>query len=269
MIRIHGLAHYPIKGCRAIALERGVLSARGFGYDREWMLIDSKGIFVTQRADPALATVTVRLDAQFLHIEAAGHGSIGIPLSRRGPVRGVRVWRDDTRGEDMGDESARWFSGVLGREVRLLRFAAQTRRDADVKYAGGADAPVAFADGYPVLVTNLASLEALNSQLAVPLPMNRFRPNVVVEGLGAWDEDRIESLSSEGVELRFVKPCARCAVTTTDQSTGERADEEPLRTLKRLRWNRELLGVTFGENAIVTRAGELRVGDGVEVRWRA
>lgn len=233
------------------------------------MLIDAKGIFVTQRADPALATVTVRLDAQSLHVEAAGQGSITIPLSRRGPVRGVRVWRDDTRGEDMGDEPAGWFSGVLGREVRLLRFAAQTRRDADVTFAGAADAPVAFADGYPVLVTNLASLESLNRELTAPLPMNRFRPNVVVEGLGAWDEDRIESLSSGEVELKLVKPCIRCAVTTTDQSSGERRGDEPLRTLKRLRWNRELLGVSFGENAVVTRTGELRVGDGVEVRWRA
>lgn len=269
MIRIHGLAHYPIKGCRAIALERGTLSVRGFDYDREWMLIDSKGIFITQRADPALATVTVRLDGEHLHAEAEDHGSMNLPLSRRGPLRAVRVWRDDTQGEDMGDEPAAWFTRVLGRDVRLLRFAAQTRRDADVTYAGTADAPVAFADGYPVLVVNLASLEALNSQLSLPLPMNRFRPNVVIEGLGAWDEDRIDTVVAGEVGLKFVKPCARCAVTTTDQFTGERRDEEPLRTLKRLRWNRQLLGVTFGENAVVTRTGALHVGDGVEVRWRA
>lgn len=269
MIRIHGLSHYPIKGCRAIALERGVLSVRGIELDREWMLIDAKGIFVTQRADPALATVSVRLDGALLHVEASSHGSLGIPLARRGPVREVRVWRDDCQGEDMGDEPAEWFSRVLGREVRLLRFAAQTRRDTDATYAGTADAPVAFADGYPVLVVNLASLEALNSQLAVPLPVNRFRPNVVIEGLGAWDEDRIDTVASGEVELKLVKPCTRCAVTTTDQSTGERHGEEPLRTLKRLRWNRELMGVTFGENAVVTRPGALRVGDGVEVRWRA
>jgi uncharacterized protein YcbX len=266
-VRIESLASYPIKGCRRIAWETADLLPNGLPYDREWMLVDENNAFISQRTDPVLATVAPAFADGALTIEAPGLDRLDLPLDRRGERRRVRVWRDEVDAHDMGDDAADWFTAVLGRPVRLVRYAPDAARLADPAYTGDARAPVRFPDAYPVLVTLTASLAALNAELDTPLPMTRFRPSVVLDGLGAFDEDRIDTLRIGDAELRCVKPCARCIVTTTDQLTGERAIE-PMPTLKRLRWNRELKGVTFGENAVVLRPGRLRVGDAVRVSWR-
>ncbi len=267
-VRIESLAFYPIKGCRRIALETAELLPSGLSHDREWMLVDAKGMFITQRTDPVLATVAPALSADALAIDAPGRERLTLPLDRRGQRLKVRVWRDEVDADDMGDEAASWFTAVAGRPVRLVRYALDAARLADPLYARDAYAPVRFPDGFPVLVTLTASLAALNAQLDTPLPMTRFRPSIVLEGLGAFDEDRIDTLRIGDAELRCVKPCARCIVTTTDQLSGERG-VEPLPTLKRLRWNRAMKGVMFGENAVVLRPGRLNVSDTVTVTWRA
>lgn len=266
--RIESLAFYPIKGCRRIACETAALQLNGLPHDREWMLVDDKGVFISQRTDAVLATVSPALTDSALTVDAPGRERLVLPLDRRGERRKVRVWRDEVDADDMGDAAAAWFTAVAGRSLRLVRYALDAARVADPKYAGDVHAPVRFPDAYPVLVTLTASLAALNAELDEPLPMTRFRPSIVLDGLGAFDEDRIESLRIGEAELRFVKPCVRCIVTTTDQITGERG-AEPLPTLKRLRWSREMKGVTFGENAVVLRPGRLEVGDAVTVTWRA
>lgn len=274
-VRIESLAFYPVKGCHRIDCDRVELTHAGIRHDREWMITEPDGRFITQRSDAVLATITPTLDADHLTLTAPGRAPLRVPLDRRGERRPVRVWKDTCDANDMGDEAADWLAGLVGRPLRLVRFATDGVRHADREYARDDFAPVRFADAYPVLVTQSGSLAALNAAIAAaangsagaPLPMTRFRPNIVLGGLGPWDEDRIDRLRIGEVQLRLAKPSTRCIVTTTDQESGARG-VEPLPTLKRLRWNRALRGVTFGENATVLQPGMLRVGDAVDIVWR-
>lgn len=271
MVRIESLTFYPVKGCHRIECTSIELTSSGVHLDREWMIVDPGNQFVTQRTDAALATIVPALDDAALTLTARGRPPLRVPLGFRGARRRVRVWKDSCAADDMGDEAAAWLSALVGRPLRLVRFAADGVRHADPVYAREDHAPVRFADAYPVLVTQTASLAALNAALdrsrEAPLPMNRFRPNIVLGGLSPWDEDRIDKLRIGTVILRFAKPSTRCIVTTTDQETGARGIE-PLPTLKRLRWHRGLKGVIFGENATVLQPGAVRVGDAVEIHWR-
>lgn len=180
-----------------------------------------------------------------------------LPLAPRGPQRAVRIWKDACEGLDQGDEAAAWVSAVLGEPVRVVRAPATPGRRANPQYAGSVPSPLAFPDGYPVLICNRASLDDLNRRLPQALPMERFRPNLVLEGLPAFAEDRIASIDVGEVRLTLVKPCTRCIIPSTDQRTGIRGFD-PLPVLKTFRFDRELLGVTFGENAVISHGvGEL------------
>ena len=276
-VRIEALACYPIKGCHRLECERAELLPTGLRHDREWMIVEPDGRFITQRTDAVLATVTpsVDIDGQMLVVTAPGRATLCVSLATRGARRTVRVWNDTCEADDQGDAAAKWISAVVGRPLRLVRFAADGVRHADPQYARDDYAPVKFSDAYPVLVTQGGSLAALNSAIAAsgampdeaPLPMTRFRPNIVLTGLEPFTEDRIDKLRIGEAVLRLVKPSTRCIVTTTDQESGARG-VEPLPTLKTLRWNRALKGVTFGENATVLQPGTLRVGDAVEISRR-
>jgi hypothetical protein len=161
---------------------------------------------------------------------------------------------------------ARWASDFLGREVRLVRFHPEARRPSSREWTGEVEALTRFTDGYPLLVVSRASLDDLNSRLQEPLPIERFRPNVVLDGLPPYGEDSLGDLVADGLRLRVVKPCTRCVITTTDQATGTVCGEDPIRTLRSYRWDARLKGVTFGQNTIVVEgAGRmLRVGMGFE-----
>lgn len=270
-VRIESLAFYPVKGCHRIECDAVELLPSGVRHDREWMITEPGGRFVTQRSDAVLATIVPTLDATQLQLSAPGHAPLHIPLDRHGERRTVQVWKDFCEAEDAGDEAASWIAAIVGRPLRLVRFAMDAVRHASPDHARDDHAPVKFADAFPVLVTQTASLAALNAAIGergeASLPMNRFRPNIVLGGLEPWDEDRIDRLRIGGTLLRFAKPSTRCIVTTTDQETGVRG-VEPLPTLKRLRWDRSLKGVLFGQNATVLQPGTLRTGDAVEVIWR-
>jgi uncharacterized protein YcbX len=276
-VRIESLAYYPIKGCHRVECESAELLPTGLRHDREWMIVEPDGKFITQRTDAVLATVTpsVDLDGQVLAITAPGRATLRVPLAMCGERRAVRVWKDECEADDQGEAAAEWISAVVGRPLRLVRFAVDVARHADPQFARDDFAPVKFSDAYPVLVTQSSSLAALNSTIAAsgaapdeaPLPMTRFRPNIVLAGLAPFVEDRIDKLRIGEAVLRLAKPSTRCIVTTTDQETGARG-VEPLPTLKTLRWNRALKGVTFGENATVLQPGTLRVGDAVEISYR-
>lgn len=276
-VRIESLACYPIKGCHRVECESAELLHTGLRHDREWMIVEPDGRFITQRTDAVLATVTPSFDleGQALAVTAPGCATLRVPLATRGARRAVRIWNDTCAADDQGDAAAEWISALVGRPLRLVRFAPDGVRHADPRFARDDFAPVKFSDAFPVLVTQSGSLAALNEEIAAsgaapteaPLPMTRFRPNIVLAGLAPFDEDRIDRLCIGKAVLRLAKPSTRCIVTTTGQETGTRG-VEPLPTLKRLRWNRELKGVTFGENATVLQPGTLRVGDAVEVIWR-
>ena len=276
-VRIESLAFYPIKGCHRVECEGAELLSTGLRHDREWMIVELDGKFITQRTDAVLATLLPAIDAegQALKVTAPGRAVLRVPFAAQGNRCTVRVWKDVCEAVDEGDEAAEWFSALIGRPLRLVRFASDGVRHADPLFARDDYAPVKFSDAYPVLVTQIASLAALNAAIGAPgtapteapLPMTRFRPNIVLAGLTPFDEDHIDRLRVRDVVLRLAKPSTRCIVTTTDQETGTRG-VEPLPALRKLRWNRKLQGVTFGENATVLQPGALRVGDTVEVTYR-
>ena len=253
---------YPIKSCRGIAVDEVLLTAAGLEHDREWMVVTPEGRFVTQREVPRLALIATALDGNALTLTADGNGSLTVPLDHRGGETQVTVWHDRCRAFDQGESAARWLSNLLGRAVRLVRFDPAQRRLSDKAWTGAIEAPNRFSDGFALLAISRASLADLNARLATPLPMDRFRPNLVLEGLPPYGEDLLTDLVAGEIRLRRVKPCTRCSITTTNQATATVEGDEPLRTLKSYRWDKALRGVTFGQNMIVVSGAgmQLRAG---------
>jgi uncharacterized protein YcbX len=231
-------------------------------FDREWMVVNPSGRFLTQREAPRLALVRTVLHADALELHAPGLPPLHVPFERatRAEPQEVTVWNDRVLARDEGDAAARWLGEHLGRDVRLVRFDDSRARPTDPQWSQGLNGTSAFADGYPVLVLSRASLAELNTRLDAALPVDRFRPNLLLDGCVAYAEDGIAALESEAIKLRLVKPCTRCSITTTDQLTGTVQGDEPLRTLRAYRWDPSLRGVAFGQNAIVERAGWLETG---------
>lgn len=243
---------YPVKSCRGIPLESAVLTASGLEWDRCWMIVDPAGSFLTQRTHPQLARIETRLTSEALELRAPEVGALTLALSEQGERVPVRIWQDHCEALDQGDEAADWASAAVGARVRIVRAARITLRHANPEFAGPTPAPVAFPDAYPLLLCNRASLAELNARMPEPIPMNRFRPNLVLDGLEPFVEDGIDSIAIGEVLVRLVKPCTRCVTTATDQLRGERSTN-PLPVLRKFRFDRKLLGVTFGENAVVER----------------
>jgi uncharacterized protein len=241
---------YPLKSARGIACPRVRLAATGFEADRQWMLVNVHGVFLSQRTHPQLACIVPDLDAGELVLHAPGLPPLRLPRNCSGERLCVRVHQDRCVGLDEGADAAEWASRAAGEAVRLVRVPPHNERRANPAFAGTAAAPMGFADGFPVLVCNAASLADLNTRLATGIPMERFRPNVVLEGLPAWAEDRIDTLTLGEVTLRLVKPCTRCTIPSIDQRTG-RPSIDPTPALRRFRFDKLLRGVKFGENAVI------------------
>jgi uncharacterized protein len=258
---IAGLFVYPLKSGRAVPCERVRLSPTGFEWDRQWMLINAHGVFLSQRTHPQLARIVPRLDAAELSLSAPGLPLLRIPRVCAGERRPVRVHQDRCVGLDEGAAAAEWASLVAREPARLVRVPTHTERIANPVFAGSTPAPMGFADGFPVLVCNEASLEDLNSRLPGSIPMERFRPNVVLSGLPAWAEDRIDSLTVDEVTLRLVKPCTRCTIPSIDQLTGE-PSIDPAPVLRQFRFDKVLRGVTFGENAVIVAGSDAQIERG-------
>ena len=256
-ITVQELNVYPLKSARGIPKTRVRLAATGFEWDRHWMVVREDGLFLTQRTHPSLTRILTALSNDGLVLTAAGFEPLHLPFAPRGAERPVRIFKDACQGLDQGDVAAIWVSAVLGEPVRIVRTPVTPDRRASPEFAGPQPAPIAFPDGYPVLVCNRASLDDLNGRLPEALPMERFRPSLVLAGLPPFAEDRIASLEIGPVTLTLVKPCTRCVIPSTDQRTGIRGFD-PTPVLRTFRFDRKLLGVTFGENAVITRGvGEL------------
>lgn len=258
MPRVASLHIYPVKSCRGIDLDRARMTPTGLEWDRRWMIVDCNDRFVTQATNPRLATITTGIADGALRLSAEGHPAIDVDPRADGPVHRVQVWKDTCSGIDAGDEAAAWLSRVLGDRLRLLRIDERVPRLASAKTAGSGP-PLNFADACPVLLLSRESLAELNRRLPAPIPMNRFRPNVVIEGVTAHTEDEFASFRAGSIVLRGVKHCARCVVTTTDQRDGSRDPrQQPLRTLKSYRHDHRLRGVTFGQYCTVAEGvGEM------------
>ena len=264
-VTVQELNVYPLKSARGIPRTRVRVAATGFEWDRHWLVIRGDGTFLTQRTHPLLTHISTELSTDGLVLTAAGLEPLRLPFAPRGPDRPVRIWKHACQGLDQGDEAAAWVSGVLGEPVRVVRTPAIPDRRASPEFAGPHPSPIAFPDAFPILVCNRASLEDLNARLPETLPMERFRPSLVVAGLPAFAEDRIASLEIGAVTLTLVKPCTRCIIPSTDQRTGIRGFD-PLPVLKTFRFDPKLLGVTFGENAVITRGVGEYLERGAECR---
>jgi len=254
-MRVSGLYIYPIKGCRGVAVDEATVEAWGLTGDRRWMIVDETGRFIGQRERPELARVTARLVDGGVEAYVDGMEPLAVKEPRPSALVPVRVWSGELQAVEAAEEAHEWFSEYLSARVRLVWLDDPYRRPPDEEYGVRS----AFTDAFPLLLTTEASLDALNDWLVEageePVPMNRFRPNVVIAGSEPWAEDAWVSLRfSDGPELRCAKPCKRCVVTTTDQWTGERRGREPLRTLARRR--------RFGPEAPAGRGDEDGTSDG-------
>lgn len=263
MARVQELFIYPVKSARGIAQTRARLAATGFEWDRQWMAVDALNTFISQRTHPRLAQIEPVISEASLTLTARNLQPLRLPLEPMGEAIEVKVFNDYCAGLDQGDEAAAWISDAVGDVLRLVRQAPLLDRMANPAFAGSNPAPVSFADGYPVLVCNQSSLDDLNARMPVPIPMERFRPNIVLSGLPAFEEDRIEALQIGSIRLNLVKPSLRCIITSTDQRSGERSTN-PLPVLRKFRFDRTLLGVAFGENAVASSGLGLTLARGAE-----
>jgi uncharacterized protein YcbX len=253
MARVASLHVYPVKSCRGINVDGFRITETGPEWDRRWMIVTSAdGRFITQRSHPAMARIAVAIIGRTLRLSSDGIEPLAIAVDDGGEARRVTVWNDECLGVDAGDDAADWLAAMLGEPLRLVRIDPSVPRLASTQYAGPGPHPVSFSDGYPVLMISRESLADLNRRLPEAVPMERFRPNVVIEGVAPYAEDAMARFRFGAVVLRGVKHCTRCAIPTTDQRSGARDPyQEPLRTLKTYRHDRALKGVTFGQNCVI------------------
>ncbi len=263
---------HPVKGCRGIPLRTAQVAQTGLELDgigdREWVVVDEHGEFLSQRELPRMALIETRFAAGSLRLKAPGMLALDVPFASEGDVVQVQVWNDRLSAVTQGEIADAWFTKFLGTSARLMRFDPEGRRVANRAYTGGAESPYKFADAFALLVTNRASLADLNAKLQrqrhAPVDMRRFRPNLVLDDLPEYEEDYVKSLRIGNVELRVVKPCARCTVPGVDPDSGVAATTVP-DVLSTYRQTEN--GVLFGVNAIVVNGAddELHIGQTVDV----
>ncbi|MFJ2986919.1 MOSC domain-containing protein [Collimonas sp. NPDC087041] len=277
MPTITTLTLYPIKSCRGIDLQEAAVTAFGLSHlqvhDREWMVVDSAGQFLSQRSHAAMALIVPTVQADTMLVQAPGMPPLTVPstpLAPDTPTLAVTIWDDTVAAHDCGDQATAWFSQVLGTACRLVRFNPAAQRLASKKWTNDIDVPTHFPDGYPMLLISQGSLDDLNHKLQAQgraaLPMNRFRPNIVIDGVDAFEEDFVATIQAGNISLQPVKPCARCPMPSIDQATGEYGPD-PLDILMTYRINPRVNdGITFGVNVILLEGeGEiLRVGQEIE-----
>lgn len=269
---------YPVKSCAGMEVREALLTETGLDLDRAWMVVDADGMFLTQRSLPRMALIRPQLKSEELVLRAPGMLALHVAIDAVEAPATVTVWRDTVPAWDLGAVAAQWFTDFLGQPCRLVRFDPEYRRLSSLDWTGGIEAPNQFADGFPVLVASEASLHELNGRLEAAghgaVGIERFRPNVVLGGVDAHDEDRVDLVRVEGgdgeIHLQPVKPCARCPIPDIDPATAQ-SSPEVNDTLRSYRQDKRLDGaVTFGMNAIVRQgAGQvLRVGQRIAADLR-
>lgn len=261
---IQDLYIYPIKSLAGIRLASAKVEERGFELDRRWMLIDDRGKFISQRTFPLMAMLRVAIGAHSLSVSHSSKPDdcIQIPFDLEGEVvSSVTVWDDEMPARLVDSQIDVWFSNILSMKVRLVKMPVSTERKVDPKYAVNGES-VSFADGMPYLLIGQESLEDLNRKLDVPVPMNRFRPNIVFSGGQPFVEDSWRRIQIGVLDFQVIKPCARCVMTTVDQDTGVKATE-PLKTLATFR--KAGSKVLFGQNMVALTSGLIKVGDEIKL----
>ena len=258
---------YPVKGLGGISLSQSLVRPRGLENDRRFLVVDAKHEFLTQREYPKMATVWVEIENNEVVFSAPDMESISFSATpTESPAHVVKVWSSESAAHPVTPEADRWLSDYLGAKMHLLYMPDSAARPVNREFAKNGEI-VSFADGYPFLIASEASLSDLNARIVSnggqALPMNRFRPNLVVTGCEAYAEDRLGEITIGEAVFRAVKPCVRCQVTTTDQAEGVVRGPEPLQTLATYRDSPN--GVMFGMNLIPVKLGTIRIGDAVKL----
>lgn len=263
MLSISQLFIYPVKSLRGIAVNTALITDRGLEHDRRFMLVDGNGLFLTQRERPSMVLLRTAIETDGLVVWHKDHPSdkLRLPLVPEASLSttNVKVWDDYCDAQYVSDEADRWFSEKLNSPCRLLYMPESTKRMVDPVYAFNNEI-TSFSDGYPVLLIGQSSLDDLNRRMSEALPMDRFRPNIVMTGGQPFEEDSLEQFSVNGINFYGVKLCGRCVVTTTDQETGI-IGKEPLKTLATYRLANNK--VYFGQNVLCGGKGLIRVGDSI------
>lgn len=265
MVSIKQIFIYPIKSLGGIELKTSRVERKGLAFDRRWMLVDETGRFISQREFPKLALLKPSIVEDALYIEDTAGTLAPLEITLHEPDTvpiEVSVWDDQMMAKPMADEINHWFSTYLEQPVRLVFMHATSERMADQRYAPKPDDMVSFADGYPVLIISQASMDLLSKKVGQEIPVNRFRPNLVIDGVKAHEEDTMAEIRINGLRFFGVKPCARCIMTTIDQQTAEKG-KEPLKTLASYRSVEHK--ILFGENFIPDQSGEINQGDQVQI----
>jgi MOSC domain-containing protein len=260
---VKSLHYYPVKSCAGVELDSAYIFDRGILNDRIFMLVDEDNVFMTQRKNHKMAHIKPRLSGQELTLTAPGMNAISLNFLDYGAGLDVTVWKDRCQAIDQGKEVSDWLSDFLGTSARLVMLSKTFKRKLDPNFALTENNQTGFADGYPSLLISQESLDDLNGRLGKAVPMNRFRPNIVVEGCAAYEEDSWRRIKIGDVTFEVVKPCVRCVITTVDQKTLETA-KEPLATLATYRVSPKG-GVMFGQNMIHHNNGRICVGYPVEI----
>jgi uncharacterized protein YcbX len=270
-VSLTSLLLYPVKSCAGLSADEALLIETGLEFDRAWMVVDETGNFLSQRELPRMVLVQPTLRQQDMILRAPGMLALHIALDAvEGPLR-VRVWNDEVAAYDMGALAAQWFSDFLGQKVRLVRFDPEQKRLSNKRWTGEIDAENAFGDGFPLLVSSTASLAEFNRRLAdsghAAVGMNRFRPNLVLDGLDAHGEDQLDEIRFETAEgpvlLKLVKPCPRCPIPDVDPATGERGHAVG-DVLASYRADARLDGaLTFGMNAVIVQGVDCALRPGL------
>jgi uncharacterized protein YcbX len=262
-LRLSAINVYPLKSAGGLPQTSWEVDSFGLRHDRRWMLVDESGDFLSQRAHPRLALIRPELRADALVLRAPGMPDLELSAKPIGPDVTVTVWAGETQGRLVSAEADQWLTAFLGIGCRLVHMADEVVRPVRPDYAFDGER-TSFTDGFPFLLISEASLADLNRRLAVPVPMNRFRPNLVVAGAEPFAEDRWRRIRIGPLTFRVAKPCPRCVMTTVDQALGHSPSTEPLRTLAAFRRNAEGQA-DFGQNLLHAGTGQLEVGMPVEL----
>lgn len=277
-MKISEINIYPIKSLGGISLKESIVEKRGLEFDRRWMLVDENNDFLTQREFPKMATVSVKVLENHLKVSAENFGSQKISFNFGGSEKlEVRIWRNQCLAQVADEEISGWFSNVLQTDCRLVFMPEGTEREINQNFNKGGEI-VSFADGYPLLLIGENSLSKLNERLEKKIPMNRFRPNLVVEDSEGFAEDFWNRIKIGNTIFRVTKPCARCVIPTIDQKTGVSDVREPLKTLASFRkasdvypenlqdYELDQNSVLFGQNLVAENFGEfVNIGDKLEI----
>ena len=263
MLQISELYVYPIKSLGGIAVKQAIITDRGFQHDRRWMLVDVNNRFLSQREIAAMALLKVNITVDGLQvINTINQNIIHLPfLPLKSEFIEVAIWDDICSAQLVSNEADNWFSVALGIECRLVYMPDDTRRLTDGRYSP-ADNITSFSDAYPFMMIGQASLDDLNSRLAIPLPINRFRPNIVFTGGYPYQEDIIDRIIINNIPFNGVKLCARCNIPTIDQTTGI-ASKEPTKTMASYRAKNH--NVYLGQNLVHSGSGTISVGDELSI----